>query len=745
MTHLPNLITDLGLILGIAAIVTLLFRKLKQPIVLGYILAGAIVGRHVPFTPTVTDAASIEVWAQIGVIILLFSLGLEFSFKKLMRVGGPAFITAFTEVGAMLMIGFATGKAMGWPLMDCIFLGCILSISSTTIIIRAFEELGVKEKKFAGLVFGVLVVQDIVAIVILALLPTVAMSRSLSGADLLMPVGKLIFFLVIWFSSGIFFLPTILRRAGKVMNDEMLLITSLALCFAMVILTTQAGFSAALGAFMMGSILAETRVGGKIEHLTVSIKELFGAIFFVSVGMMIDPHIIPLHWKPVLVIALVTIIFQPLSAFAGALISRQPLKSAVQAGMSLSQIGEFSFIIASLGLSMHITSAFLYPVAVAVSAITTFTTPYMIRLSTPAYNWLYGHIPLSWRVAVDRFSSIPQSPAAQSDWVKFSRSYLVNTVMYTILAVGIVFIESRYVLPRFGGQESAMVRIIAAIVTLPLIAPFLWALAIRKIQPEAAANLWDSRTYRGALLVMQVIRFVLAILIVGFLVHSLISYYWAVSLLLLLIVLLAFNFRRLQFVHGWIERRFMTNFNEKERQEAKESGTHLTPWDAHITRFVVSPDFKGVGKMLLELQFRELFGVNIAMIKRGMFTIQTPDRQERIYPEDMLYVIGTDDQILSFKKHLQESSIEQVKRAPEEELSLQWFEIYEGSLLAGKTIKDSSIRERAKGLVVGIERNNTRILNPESDTVLNAGDLLWIVGNKRRIKVLEKMSGPRRP
>ncbi|MES2704740.1 MAG: cation:proton antiporter [Bacteroidota bacterium] len=741
MNHLPDLIKDLGLILCTAAVVTLVFKKLKQPIVLGYILAGMLVGRHVPFAPTITDTDSIDVWAQIGVIILLFSLGLEFSFKKLVRVGGAAFITALTEVGVMLCVGFLAGRALGWKTVDCIFLGAIVSISSTTIIIRAFEELGVKEKKFASLVFGVLIVQDLVAIVMLALLPAVVMSSSLSGSELLMPLGKLVFFLIIWFASGIFFLPTILRKAGKIMNDEMLLITSLALCFLMVILATKAGFSPALGAFVMGSILAETRVGGKIEHLTLSVKELFGAIFFVSVGMMINPAIIPLHWKPILLIAAVTIIFQPLSAMTGALLSRQPLKSAVQAGMSMSQIGEFSFIIASLGLSLNITSAFLYPIAVAVSALTTFTTPYMIRASTPMYNMLYAKMPDSWRSAIDRFSSNAQSVKSETDWNKFIRAYLLNTVIYTTLIIAIVFLVSRYALPAFAeNKQSALIGLVATLVTLPIIAPFLWALSIRKIQPDAAARLWRSKSYRAPLVGLQVIRFVLGTLVIGFLVRSLLSDLWALALLGVLILLLALAYRRLQVVLNWIERRFMTNFNEKEKFDAREQGKHLTPWDAHITRFIVTPDFSGVGQPLVQLQLREKFGVNIAMIKRGTFTIQAPDQQERLYPEDMLYVIGTDDQIVTFKKHLQNSNNVTSKRALEDELSLLAFEVGEDSLLAGKTIKESSIRERTKGLIVGIERNNERLLNPESTVILNAGDLLWIVGNKRRIKVLEKIS-----
>ncbi len=740
MSNLPPLISDLGLVMGAAAVVTLIFKRLKQPMVLGYILAGVLIGPHFSLFPSITDKESVEVWAQIGVIVLLFCLGLEFSFKKLIRVGGAASVTAAIEVGIMLGLGFGMGKVLGWRTADCIFLGAMLSISSTTIIIRAFEELGVKEKKFAGLVFGVLVVQDLVAILMLVLLPTLAVSSSLSGKDLLFPIGKLVFFLVLWFVSGIFFLPTLLRRAGRFMNNEMLLITSLALCFMMVILASGAGFSPALGAFIMGSILAETPAGQKIDHLTMSIKEMFGAVFFVSVGMLIDPAIIPQYWQQILFISLVVLVGQPLTSIAGALLSRQPLKTSVQAGMSLSQIGEFSFIIATMGLTLKLTSSFLYPIAVAVSALTTFTTPYMIRLSTPFYELLSRKMPGNWLRAINKYSLEGQKVKPTNHWNKFVASYLLQTFIHTIIIVGIVLIMSHVALPALGENgHKPVVLFMVVVVTILLAAPFLWALAIRRIHPGIAEKLWHTRYYRGPMVLLQLLRFVIVLVILGFIIHNMVSYKWALYALILTVITMSVGYRRLQKVYAWVERRFMSNLHEKEQQDLRDSGAHLTPWDAHITSFSVSPDYKGIGMTLMELKLRENFGINIAMIRRGAYTIQAPDRQERIYPEDTLYIIGTDEQVLSFKKYLAESSPVRTKNVlPEDELALQRIEIGEGAVIAGMTIKDSGIRERTKGVIVGIERNGERLLNPESSLTLLPNDLIWIVGNTRRIMVFER-------
>ena len=407
--HLQPLISDLGLILMTAAVAVLLFKKIKQPLVLGYLIAGFLAGNHFDFFPSVKDIKSVEVWAEIGVIFLLFSLGLEFSFKKLMKVGGTASITAITQIIAMVAIGYLAGQWIGWKQMDSIFLGVILSISSTTIILKTFDELGVKTQKFAGIVIGSLIVQDIVAILMMVLLSTIAVSQQFSGSELLLSVFKLIFFLTIWFVGGIFFIPTLLKKAKNILTDEMLLIISLALCLMMVILAANVGFSPALGAFIMGSIIAETTQAEHIEHLVKPVKDLFGAVFFVSVGMLINPGTLYEYALPVAILTLVVILGQSISSTIGALLSGQPLKQSVQTGMSLSQIGEFSFIIATLGMTLNVTSDFLYPIVVAVSAVTTFTTPFMVKFATPFSEYLEKKLPRKWIKKIERYSANAQS------------------------------------------------------------------------------------------------------------------------------------------------------------------------------------------------------------------------------------------------------------------------------------------------------------------------------------------------
>ena len=465
MIHLPVLITDLALILAAAGVTTLLFKQIKQPLVLGYILAGFLVGPHTLYLPTVTDNESIHIWAEIGVVFLLFSLGLEFSFKKLVKVGGSASITAVVEVLFMLLTGYLAGMAMGWSSMDCIFLGGILSVSSTTIIIRAFEELGIKHKKFAGLVFGVLIVEDLVAILLLVLLSTLAVSRQFEGLEMLTSILKLCFFLVLWFIGGIFLIPTFLKKTRKLMNDETMLIVSIALCLLMVLLAVQVGFSPALGAFIMGSILAETTQAERIEHLTKSVKDLFAAIFFVSVGMLIDPAVLVDYAVPVLIITLATVFGKFISSGIGALISGQPLKTAVQTGMSLAQIGEFSFIIATLGLTLKVTSEFLYPIAVAVSAITTFTTPYLIKASEPFYRFLDRTLPTRFTAGINRYSSSTAGITTLSDWKVLLRGYIFNTIIHGVILVALVLLGARYIQPfvalhLLNGDRGTIVSLI---------------------------------------------------------------------------------------------------------------------------------------------------------------------------------------------------------------------------------------------------------------------------------------------
>lgn len=740
MLHLPVLITDLGLILAAAGVTTLLFKKINQPLVLGYILAGLLVGPHVHFIPTVTDNESIHIWAEIGVIFLLFSLGLEFSFKKLVKVGGSASITAIVEVVCMLLIGFVAGKAMGWSVMDSIFLGGILSVSSTTIIIRAFEELGVKHKKFAGLVFGVLIVEDLVAILLLVLLSTLAVSRQFAGADMFLSILKLAFFLVLWFIGGIFLVPTFLKATKKLMNDETMLIVSIALCLIMVMLAVKVGFSPALGAFIMGSILAETTQAEKIEHLTKSVKDLFAAIFFVSVGMLIDPGILITYAMPILVITLATILGKFLSSGLGALVSGQPLKTAVQTGMSLAQIGEFSFIIATLGLTLKVTSDFLYPIAVAVSAITTFTTPYLIKSSEPFFLFLERKLPLKWVEGLNRYSTSTAGITTMSDWKTLLKSYTFNTIIHSVILIAMIFAGSRYLQPFItthlvNGNRG---NIISLIVSLVFMAPFLWALAIRRIEKKAHSHLWLNKKYtRGPLIALEILRIGLAIFAVGFLIYQFYNTWVAVTIALALLILGMFIFsRKLQQFYDRLEHRFLYNLNAREEQNKQPE---ILPWDTHLTELTVSAESDLVGKSLVELAVREKYGVNIALIERGHKMIPTPNRDERLYPNDKVMLIGTDDQLAAVTELFKGSAEENLETYfPKKDMTLQKIVITSSSPVFAQTIRDSGIREKTQGLVVGIERNGVRILNPDSNLVFEHDDIVWIVGNNKKIPDLLK-------
>ncbi|NMH26763.1 cation:proton antiporter domain-containing protein [Flavobacterium silvaticum] len=711
-----------------AAIAVLLFRMIKQPLVLGYLIAGFLAGNHFDFFPSVKDMHSVEVWAQIGIIFLLFSLGLEFSFRKLMKVGGTASITAVTQILLMTCFGYGTGRLMGWSSMDSIFLGVIVSVSSTTIILKTFDELGVKAKRFAGIVIGSLIVQDIVAILMMVLLSTVAVSNQFSGMELLMSVLKLLFFLTLWFVCGIFFIPTLLKRAKNLLTDEMLLIISIALCLVMVILASGAGFSPALGAFIMGSIIAETTQAEHIEHLVKPVKDLFAAVFFVSVGMLIDPNTLTEHIVPVGILTLLVIIGQPIASTFGALLSGQPLRQSVQTGMSLSQIGEFSFIIATLGSSLHVTSKFLYPIVVAVSAITTFTTPFMVKWSTPMAEYLGRILPRKWLKRIERYSANAQSIKSASNWQIVLRAYILQVVLHSVIIIGGILLSRNFFLPivdHYGFGHA-----LAAFVTLAALAPFFWALSLRRVAVEQVTQLMAERRYRGPIVMMVLFRFVLALFYIGFLLDNFFSAEIAFLAFCACIIVYSIFPKKLNKQYHRIETRFLNNLNAREIIKMKRQRSDLTPWEGHMTLFDISRESNIAGHTLEELQFREQMGVNIAFIKRGEVTINIPARNERLFPGDEICVIGTDEQVDEFKKYLERNEIGATSDNSNSEIVLQQFEIGRTEF-AGKSIRQSQIREKTKGLVVGVERGGNRILNPDSHLILEQNDILWIVGDKK--------------
>jgi len=752
MGHLPGLIEDLALILIAAAITTLIFRRLKQPLVLGYIIAGFLISPHLSLTPTVADTQNIETLAEMGVIFLLFSLGLEFSFKKLIRVGGSASITALVEIIFIMIAGFYLGRWMGWGQMDSLFLGGMLASSSTMITIKAFEELKIKTQQYVRVVFGVLVVQDIVVVLLMVLLSTVAVSRQFQGAEMAFTVAKLVFFLILWFITGIFLVPSLLRWAKKLLDEETLLILSLGLCLGMVVVATQVGFSAELGAFIMGSILAETTKAEKIEHLLKPVKDLFGAIFFVSVGMLIDPQAIVVYRWPVLWVTLLILFGKLFSTVLGALLSGQPLKQSIQVGMSMAQVGEFTFIVATLGLTLGVTSNFLFPVAVGASAITTFTTPYMIKFSEPLYQFLEKKLPESWLRKLHNYSSSTQNIQAENKWKTVMMSYLKIIVTNGIILLALMLVSIKFFIPFLNSNiENNLLRsVIALVVTLGVASPFLWALMAKKSDKTAYKELWLQKKYsRGPLLILEISRVVAGILLIGFWVDRLFTTTIAilVAVPLIIVVLILFS-KKIQRFYQRIEGRFLTNLNarqlaEKQRLRDEEiyknrlrPPSDLSPWDAHMIGLEVNPHAQYIGKTLEELAWREKYGINIAYIKRGENLIYAPNRYTRLLPFDDVGIIATDDQMQKFKPIFEEAASQEINEKRTEDIILQKMVVDEKNRLKGLTIRGSGIRERTNGLVVGIERNEDRILNPGSDTTFEWGDIIWIVGEREKIKQL---------
>ena len=743
MAQLPALITDLALILGAAAVITIFFRKLKQPVVLGYILAGLLVGPNFSVFPTVTDHEGVKIWAEIGVVFLLFSLGLEFSFKKLMKVGGAAVITGVFEVTLMLALGFFLGQLLHWSLMDSIFLGGIIAISSTTIIFRAFEELGLRSKQFTGLVLGVLVIEDLVAVLLLVFLSTMAVSQQPEGGELLYALLKLGFFLCLWFILGIFLLPTLLKKISRFLSRETLLLLSIGLCLGMVVLANQVGFSSALGAFMMGSILAETTQGPKIEQVVSSIRDLFGAIFFVSVGMLIDPAILLRYAGPVLLLTASVIFGKLLFVSTGALITGRPLKQSVQAGASMTQIGEFSFIIATLGITLKVTGDYLYPIAVGVSVLTTFITPFMMRLADPLYRLLQGSLPRSWVDQLEQYSSSSQQIEGEGRWRQLLRYYIQHVLLNSVVVIALILLVSYFLNPLLDQylQNEILARVLSAVLGLLAMAPFIWALTGKKLHRTVYTELWLDRKYNhGPLVMLELVRNLIAVLLVGILLRQLFPFwisFWGTFFVLIFIGIL---FKQgLQHFYQRIEDRFLENLHEKERTEKQLKSGHLSPWDAHLTQYEINPAADFLGKSLEELQWRERYGINIAYIERGDEMKYAPARTEKLFPFDRIGVIGTDQQLVEFGNIMEYP--EKVLSADKDMVVLEKIVINEGTQLKGKTIRGSGIRELTDGLVVGIERKGIRLLNPTSSTAFEWDDVVWIVGNRKKIRLISNKGG----
>lgn len=748
MSNIPVLISDLAVILIAAGLVTLLFKWLKQPVVLGYIVAGLLAGPAIKQLPTVTDPANIQIWADIGVIFLLFAMGLEFSFKKLMNIGGTAGVAAITIVAGMMTAGYSTGMMLGWSQMDSLFLGGMLSMSSTAIVYKAFEDMGLREQRFASVVLGILVVEDLVGVVLMVLLSTFAVSKEVEGMEMVNSIFKLGAFLLFWSIMGIFLIPTFLKKTKRLLNDETLLIVSLGLCLGMVILATQSGFSSALGAFVMGSLLAETVEAENIERIIKPVKNLFGAIFFVSVGMMIVPSMLVQYIVPILILTLLVIVGQVVFSSFGILLSGQPLKVAIQSGFSLTQVGEFAFIIAALGVTLKVTDNFLYPIVVAVSVITTFLTPYMIRLADPAYNLLEKHLPASWKAFLERYASGTNTIRHKSAWNRLLKSLVRIVATYTVLSAFFIVIFFQYIAPLIT-EHIPGVRgsILSLIIILILISPFLRAIIMKKNHSSEFLQLWKDNKYnRGPLVSLIVLRIMLCISIIMFIVTQLFNVALGIGLAIAIVVVLIVIFsKRLKKHSILLERRFLRNLSEREIEQERKSPIkqkfvdHLLLRNLHMASFEVSQHSLSIGKTLKDLNFRQKYGISVVSIIRGERRVNIPGGEERLYPFDKIIVVGTDKELEAFRDNIyarNQKHKEELSNTSQRDVIMEQFSIEKGSSLIGRTIFQSGIRDKAACLVIGIEKGTQSIMNPSPDTTFEEGDVVWVVGEKSKLLCL---------
>jgi CPA2 family monovalent cation:H+ antiporter-2 len=771
MGHLPDFIQDLALILLAAGIFTVLFKWLKQPVVLGYIVAGFFAGPHInrflitltnellgdygekivfymEKFPSVKDMENISTWADIGVIFLLFALGLEFSFKKLLKVGGTASIATFINMGSMIVIGYGVGQLLGWGDMDSVFLGGMLSMSSTTIIIKAFNDMRLQKTKFANIVFGMLIVEDLAAIIMMVLLSTVAVSRHFEGGDMVDSLFRLLFFIFMWFVVGIYLIPTMFRKFKRYLNDETLLIISSGLCLGMVLFASSVGFSAALGAFITGSILAETIESKHIEHLIEPLKNFFGAVFFVSVGMMINPMIIWEYGSIILLLTAVVLVGRVIFATLGVMATGQGLKVAVQSGFSLAQIGEFSFIIATLGMSLGVISDVMYPIIVTVSVITTFTTPYFIKMSPAVSGSIERLIPSKWKRLVYGYTlSDYKVVNKQNDWNKLLKGILLQVSVYFTLSFAVMLICRIYFIPVVTGNiPGVWGAVLSAVITLLLMSPFMRAMIVKKNRSREFKNLWgDNHFNRGVLISLMVLRIILAVVLVSMVIFPLFS--TAKTLLILIAFTVTVGIilsRGLKEQSRKIEARFLENLSRKQVYEEKKAAIPLAvandmrAKDIHIEEYEISPNSPIIGKTLQDLKFKQETGVSVITILRGNRKINIPAANEHLYPYDRIVVSGCDGELLKLNASLGCESSPDREDVPQHHINLSQYEIEKDSPLTGKTIRELNLRKRTETLIVEVERNDESIINFSSDFALQEGDTLLLAGEQEKLDTFDE-------
>ena len=743
--QIQTLIYDLALILTLGAAATIIFKLLKQPVVLGYIVAGFIASPHFSLLPSVGNEANIEFWAQIGIIVLLFSLGLEFSFKKLINAGGSAISTALIIVLGMMGTGFIIGKSMGFSSVNSIFLGAMLSMSSTTIILKAFTDLNLRHKRFVPGVFAVLIVEDLFAVVMMVILSSIAINKTVSGGEMVKSILQLSFFLIIWFVVGVFLIPTIFRKFRKVISDEMMLIIAMGLCFLMAIFSVESGFSLALGAFVMGSILAGTPEAERIERIVNPVKDLFGAVFFISVGMMVDPNVIVQYAGTITLLSVVVIVGMIIFGTTGMLATGQPLKIAMESGFSLTQIGEFSFIIATLGTTLGVLDESIYPIIVTVSVITTFTTPFFIKSSIPCYNFVEKHIPKKLSTLLEGYSKTASADVKESHrniWVKIVKRHAIRLVLYSAVIVACIFLLRSYLIPIVVSMlENVMSHNLAVLISvvgsLLALSPFFYAIITPSFDRKERRILMNAQANGLVVMPRVVMLLVGGMLTLAFINSLLFGFYSSLTTIIIsliyiiALVLLLAPMARKQLEN--VEKRFLSNVNERENRRTGKENNLVS--DMHLAYMTVGHDCPFVGERLKNADLRRKYGINVVAILRNSVRYTIPTGNMRIFPGDQIGVIGTDEQIQAMLPILESSSTPPTETSGE--VKFTHFTLSEKSPLIGKRLGDTSLREDYKSMIVSVERGEDNFLSPTPDLVFQEGDIVWIVGDTKLMKGLK--------
>lgn len=739
-----SLISDLALILILGAIATVIFKMLKQPLVLGYIVAGFLASPNFALLPSVAVEANIEFWAQIGIIVLLFSLGLEFSFKKLIDVGGSAIITALIIVLGMMSLGFVVGKFLGYGLVNSIFLGGMISMSSTTIILKALTDLNMRQRRFVPMTFAVLIVEDLFAVVMMVILSSIALNNSVHGGEMLGSILKLSFFLIMWFTVGIFMIPTLFKRFKRYISDEQMLIIAMGLCFAMVLFSVNSGFSAALGAFVMGSILAGTIEAERIERLISSVKDLFGAVFFISVGMMVNPSVISQHWSVIALLAVVVIVGMIVFGTFGMLATGQPLKLAMESGFSLTQIGEFSFIIATLGTGLGVLDKSIYPIIVAVSVITTFTTPFFIKQAVPCYNALLKILPKNWTRLLEGYSqNATESESSETNrlWRSIGSRFITRLIIYSVVIFALIVMSRTYLMPfilKYMG-ENAWGRLTCVVVTLVIILPLIISVIMPVVKRSEKQQLVEASGTVSyvPIVVMAIISIVISLIFVISVLNgvyssavSVVSAILLVAAAIFLISMLPTPVRRRI---SSIEKRFISNINERENRRTGHENNLVS--DLHLAYMTVGHDCPFVGDRLRNLDLRTRYNINLVNIQRAGKLHPVPSGEMRLFPGDVLGVIGTEEQIQRLLPLVEAQGIRD--ESPNPEVKFTHFAITRNSPIVGVMLENTRLREDYGALLVAVQRGEDNYISPTPDLTFAAGDILWIVGNPKQLSRLK--------